>query len=111
MSKPEAVLIPDLEPYFSYLSGQIDALMLKADLSERERQVITLRFGFDRGQGRRLEEVADVFKVTRERIRQIEAKAMHKMRAVDEANWEPFARYAKYAGLLRFAQWMEETKQ
>jgi RNA polymerase primary sigma factor len=49
-------------------------------LTERERDVIKLRFGLDDGYARTLEEVGHVFKVTRERIRQIEAKALKKLK-------------------------------
>ena len=49
-------------------------------LSERESKVLTLRFGLDGGQSRTLEEVGRVFGVTRERIRQIEAKALRKLK-------------------------------
>ena len=49
-------------------------------LTERERKVLRLRFGLDDGRPRTLEEVGKVFKVTRERIRQIEAKALRKLR-------------------------------
>jgi len=51
-----------------------------ATLSERERQVIKLRFGLGDGYPRTLEEVGHMFGVTRERIRQIEAKALKKLR-------------------------------
>jgi RNA polymerase primary sigma factor len=50
------------------------------DLSERERQVLELRFGLLDGQDHTLEEVSRYFNVTRERIRQIEAKALRKLR-------------------------------
>ena len=49
-------------------------------LTERERKVLQLRFGLDDGRARTLEEVGREFKVTRERIRQIEAKALRKLR-------------------------------
>ncbi len=49
-------------------------------LTEREQKVLRLRFGLDDGRARTLEEVGKEFKVTRERIRQIEAKALRKLR-------------------------------
>ncbi len=49
-------------------------------LTEREEKVLRLRFGLDDGRARTLEEVGKVFNVTRERIRQIEAKALRKLR-------------------------------
>jgi len=49
-------------------------------LSERERRVLQLRFGLEDGRSRTLEEVGREFHVTRERIRQIEAKALRKLR-------------------------------
>ena len=60
------------------LREHIDALL--GDLKERERQVIVLRLGLDGGHPRTLEEVGKEFNVTRERIRQIEAKALRKLR-------------------------------
>ena len=51
-----------------------------SDLTEREARVIRLRFGFDDGKARTLEEVGNLFDVTRERIRQIESKALRKLR-------------------------------
>jgi RNA polymerase sigma factor (sigma-70 family) len=53
---------------------------LLSALDERERRIISLRFGFDRGEPRTLKEVGTHFDVTHERIRQIEARAMSKMR-------------------------------
>ena len=49
-------------------------------LTEREKMVLCLRFGLDDGRARTLEEVGKEFNVTRERIRQIEAKALRKLR-------------------------------
>ena len=49
-------------------------------LSDREEEVLRLRFGLDDGKARTLEEVGQHFEVTRERIRQIEAKALRKLR-------------------------------
>jgi len=60
------------------LREQINVLL--QDLKEREREVIILRFGLRDGHPRTLEEVGKEFKVTRERIRQIEAKALRKLR-------------------------------
>ncbi|HUT75144.1 MAG TPA: RNA polymerase sigma factor RpoD [Armatimonadota bacterium] len=60
------------------LREQIDDVL--NDLTERERDVIRLRFGLDDGYARTLEEVGQHFKVTRERIRQIEAKALKKLK-------------------------------
>ncbi len=51
-----------------------------AVLDERERRVLKLRFGLDRGEPRTLDEVGEVFQLTRERIRQIEARALVKLR-------------------------------
>jgi len=53
---------------------------LLSPLDEREREILKLRFGLDRGEPRTLEEVGEHFTLTRERIRQIEARAMSKLR-------------------------------
>ena len=50
------------------------------ELSEREQEIVRLRFGLDGGQAKTLEEVGRQFGVTRERIRQIEAKTLAKLR-------------------------------
>lgn len=67
--------------------ANVEAVMLREhidlllqDLKDRERQVIILRFGLEDGHPRTLEEVGREFNVTRERIRQIEAKALRKLR-------------------------------
>ncbi len=57
-----------------------DLQRLMEDLTERESTVLRLRFGFDDGKQRTLEEVGQVYNVTRERIRQIESKALKKLR-------------------------------
>jgi len=51
-----------------------------AELSDREREVLELRFGLVDGKDHTLEEVSLFFNVTRERVRQIEAKALRKLR-------------------------------
>ncbi len=56
-------------------------------LTPREEQVIRLRFGIDDGRIRTLEEVGKMFNVTRERIRQIEAKALRKLRHPSRSKW------------------------
>ena len=50
------------------------------DLSDREKEIVRLRYGLDDGQARTLEEVGRKFGVTRERVRQIEAKTLAKLR-------------------------------
>jgi RNA polymerase primary sigma factor len=63
---------------YSLLREKIDDVLIS--LTERERDVLMLRFGLKDGYSRTLEEVGQTFNVTRERIRQIEAKALRKMR-------------------------------
>ena len=72
------VLTPEGNVESVMLREHIDALL--GDLKERERQVIVLRYGLEDGHPRTLEEVGKEFNVTRERIRQIEAKALRKLR-------------------------------
>ena len=72
------VLTPEGNVESVMLREHIDTLL--GELKERERQVIVLRFGLEDGHPRTLEEVGKEFKVTRERIRQIEAKALRKLR-------------------------------
>ncbi|HZQ26614.1 MAG TPA: RNA polymerase sigma factor RpoD [Acidimicrobiales bacterium] len=74
----EAAIVPADAAARAMLNEAIrDAL---DDLSERERQVVRLRFGLEDGQVRTLEEVGKEFGVTRERIRQIESKVLAKLR-------------------------------
>ena len=63
---------------FSLLKDRLGDVL--CSLNDRERQVLELRFGIGDGNARTLEEVGQQFRVTRERIRQIEAKALRKMR-------------------------------
>jgi RNA polymerase primary sigma factor len=63
---------------FSLLKDKLSDVL--SSLNERERKVLEQRFGLVDGYARTLEEVGKQFKVTRERIRQIEAKALRKMR-------------------------------
>ena len=72
------VVTPEQNVESVMLREQIDTLL--GDLKERERQVIVLRFGLEDGHPHTLEEVGKEFNVTRERIRQIEAKALRKLR-------------------------------
>ncbi len=69
---------PASEAVYSMLGSQIEDVLYT--LSTREKEVIKLRFGLDDGYQHTLEEVGSVFNVTRERVRQIEAKALKKLR-------------------------------
>ena len=71
-------VVPSDAAAFLMLKEQLELVL--HDLGERERQVITLRFGLDDGRPRTLEEVGQEFGVTRERIRQIESKTLLKLR-------------------------------
>ena len=72
------VPVPAEAAAFTLLREQLDEVL--GTLTEREQKVLKLRFGLEDGRARRLEEVGKEFKVTRERIRQIEAKALRKLR-------------------------------
>ncbi len=74
----ENVPIPADAAAFTLLREQLDDVL--KTLTERERKVLELRFGLKDGRARTLEEVGKEFDVTRERIRQIEAKALRKLR-------------------------------
>jgi len=69
---------PAEEASFTLLREQLDDVL--KTLTEREQKVLRLRFGLDDGRARTLEEVGQKFGVTRERIRQIEAKTLRKLR-------------------------------
>lgn len=69
---------PAEEASFTLLREQLDEVL--KTLTEREQRVLRLRFGLDDGRARTLEEVGQKFGVTRERIRQIEAKTLRKLR-------------------------------
>ena len=70
--------VPAEAAAFTMLREQLDEVL--DTLTEREQKVLRLRFGLDDGRARTLEEVGKIFNVTRERIRQIEAKALRKLR-------------------------------
>ena len=72
------VPVPAEAAAFTLLKEQLSEVL--GTLTDRERKVLELRFGLDDGRARTLEEVGKEFNVTRERIRQIEAKALHKLR-------------------------------
>ena len=74
----DSALSPADSAAFSMLRAELSTAL--ESLTERERQVVKLRFGLEDGRARTLEEVGKEFNVTRERIRQIEAKALRKLR-------------------------------
>jgi RNA polymerase primary sigma factor len=76
-------VVPSDAVAFRLLQDSLESLL--HDLSERERQVIVLRFGLADGRPRTLEEVGQAFGVTRERIRQIESKTLMKLRSPSRA--------------------------
>lgn len=76
--KDDTIVGPEEAAAYSVLQDQISKLL--ETLTEREQRVLTLRFGLNDGRTRTLEEVGKEFNVTRERIRQIEAKALRKLR-------------------------------
>jgi RNA polymerase primary sigma factor len=71
-------LAPGEAAAFTLLREQLEDVL--GTLTQREERVLRLRFGLDDGRSRTLEEVGQIFGVTRERIRQIEAKALRKLR-------------------------------
>ena len=75
----DAGALPDERAETKSLQSDIHGL-LRTALSDRECDVVRLRFGLDDGKARTLEEIGTVFSITRERVRQIEARALHKLR-------------------------------
>ena len=78
------VPVPADAAAFTLLKEQLEEVL--GTLTEREQKVLTLRFGLEDGRARTLEEVGREFNVTRERIRQIEAKALRKLRHPSRSN-------------------------
>ncbi|MEX2436822.1 MAG: sigma-70 family RNA polymerase sigma factor, partial [Candidatus Paceibacterota bacterium] len=76
--KDEQSLSPDQRASRALLKEKINEILV--DLTDRERKILSMRFGLDDNITHTLEEVGKVFGVTRERIRQIEAKALEKIR-------------------------------
>jgi len=86
------IIAPEVETMYELTKAKIDKIL--KTLGEREEKVIRLRYGLDDGHPRTLEEVGREFNVTRERIRQIEVKALKKLK-------HP-TRKRQFIGLLEF---------
>ncbi len=86
------IIAPEVETMYDLTKAKIDKIL--KSLGEREEKVIRLRYGLDDGHPRTLEEVGREFNVTRERIRQIEVKALKKLK-------HP-SRKKQFLGLLEF---------
>ena len=78
----EKVVAPNIQAARSLLKGRLKDILV--DLSPREQKILSMRFGLNDGVTHTLEEVGQEFGVTRERIRQIEAKALQKIREHDK---------------------------
>ena len=81
--KDDNMPVPEDAAAYTILREQIEEVL--STLTEREQQVLRLRFGLDDGHQRTLEEVGKIFHVTRERIRQIEAKAIRRIKQPSRA--------------------------
>jgi RNA polymerase primary sigma factor len=81
----ESELSPSDSAALQMLKQQVRTVL--TSLSEREREVLEMRFGFRDGKTHTLEEVGNTFGVTRERVRQIEAKALRKLRHPHHSRW------------------------
>jgi len=88
------------ETYEEALKHALDRIMLDSKLRDNEAQIIRERFGLDTGQPLLLEDVGKLHGMTRERIRQIEATGLRKMRQHMEP--EDLGRYAWLVELLPF---------
>ncbi len=86
------IVSPEVETMYQLTRGKIDKIL--QTLSQREQRVIRLRYGLDDGHSRTLEEVGREFNVTRERIRQIEMKALKKLKHS--------SRRKQFVGLIEF---------
>ena len=76
----ENALAPESETSESFRSSELAAAMLR--LNPRQQRVLTERFGLDGGRPKTLEEVGEVLGITRERVRQLETRALRELRAV-----------------------------
>ena len=81
--KDSTLVSPEDSAQMDLLKGEVEKLL--SVLSDREGEILRLRYGIDSGYPRTLEEVGQEFKVTRERIRQIEAKAVNKLKEIAES--------------------------
>jgi RNA polymerase primary sigma factor len=75
---------PEVRTFQGVLRGQIETVL--SELSDREREVLNLRFGLEDGVPRSLAWIGKRFSVTRERVRQIEARALKKLKRSAKAN-------------------------
>ena len=80
--KDDKTILPSTEAARNLLKQRLGEIL--ADLNYREQRILAMRFGLDDGVNHTLEEVGEEFNVTRERIRQIEAKSLEKIRQHDE---------------------------